>query len=65
MAPNKELSVKEVHDELIDMFAQIKAKEIMDECNVTDKYAKRLLLTACRIAMKEKYKEMWGEVEES
>ena len=65
MAPNKELSVKEVHDELIEMFAQIKAKEIIDECNVTTKQAKKIILDACRIAMKEKYKEMWGEVEES
>lgn len=65
MAPNKELSVKEVHDELIEMFAQVKAKEIIDECNVTTMEAKGIILAACRIAMEEKYKEMWGKVEEA
>lgn len=60
-----EPSIKEQYDVLIERSAQIKAKEIIDECNVTSKHAKMIILDACRVAMKSKYQEMYGNKAES
>ena len=61
----EEVSIKEVHDRFINMFAQIKANELIEECNVTSEEAKGIIFDACKIAMEETYEEMWGKVDEA
>lgn len=61
----EEISIKEVHDRFINMFAQIKANELIEECNVTSEEAKGIIFDACKIAMEETYEKMWGKVEEA
>ena len=60
----KEVSVKEAHDYFINMFARIKANQIIEECNVTSEEAKSVIFDACKTAMEETYEKMWGKVEE-
>lgn len=61
----EEISIKEVHDRFVEMFARIKANELIEECNVTSEEAKGIIFEACKTAMEETYEKMWGEVEES
>ena len=59
----EEINIKEVHDRFVNMFARIKANEIIEECDVTSEEAKSIIFDACKIAIEETYEQMWGSVE--
>lgn len=58
-----EINIKEIHERFVEMFARIKANEIIEECDVTSEEAKSIIFDACKTAIEEKYEEMWGSVE--
>ena len=59
----QEMSLRELHDRFIELFAQIKANEIINECNVQTPEVKEIILNACRVAMEEVYTSKYGSIE--